>query len=84
MTSSPTKTIQAAHLKTEFAFDVVQVAQQHYAPDAYRDFIGFKVSKPLLERAFLQTYGIELKEIFMSVDLAIGTFRHTVSGLIPR
>jgi hypothetical protein len=72
-----------AHLKTEFAFDVVQVAQQHYAPDAYRDFIGFKVSKPLLERAFLQTYGFELKDVFMSVDLAIGTFRHTVSGLLP-
>jgi zinc dependent phospholipase C len=73
----------SAHLKAEFAFDVVQVAQQHYAPNAYHDFIGFKVSKPLLERAFVQTYGFELKDVFMSVDLAIGTFRHTVSGLLP-
>ena len=53
---------RSAHLKTEFAFDVVEVAQQHYAPEAYRDFIGFEVSKPLLERAFAQTYGFELKE----------------------
>jgi hypothetical protein len=72
-----------AHLKTEFAFDVIQVAQQNYAPEAYHDFIGFKVSKPVLERAFLKTYGIELSDVFLSVDLALGTFRHTVGGLIP-
>ena len=29
----------AAHLKTEFGFDVVEVAQGRFAPDAYRDFI---------------------------------------------
>ena len=67
-------------MKTEFAFDVVQVAQQHYAPEAYHDFIGFEVSKPLLERALLKTYGIELKDMFMSVDLALGTFRILSAG----
>jgi hypothetical protein len=72
-----------AHLKTEFAFDVIEVAHQNYAPEAYHDFIGFKVSKPVLERAFVKTYGIELKDVFLSVDLALGTFRHTVGGLIP-
>ena len=36
----------AAHLKTEFGFDVVQVANGHYAPEAYHDFIGFEVAKP--------------------------------------
>src|SRR6185295_1517806 len=45
----------AAHLKTEFAFDVVQVAKGRYAPEAYHDFIGFEVSKPLLEAAFKDT-----------------------------
>jgi hypothetical protein len=73
-----------AHLKTEFGFDVVQVANQHYAPEAYQDFIGFKVSKSVLERAFLKTYGMELKEIFVSVDLALGTFRYSVGGVIPK
>src|SRR5207302_5952406 len=38
-----------AHLKTEFGFDVAQVAQGHYADEDYHDFIGFKVSKDLLE-----------------------------------
>ncbi len=73
-----------AHMKTEFGFDVVQVAKQHYAPEAYQDFIGFKVAKPVLERAFLKTYGMELKEMFLSVDLALGTFRYSVGGVIPK
>ena len=73
-----------AHMKTEFSFDVLQVAQQHYAPEAYHDFIGFEVSKPVLERAFEKTYGFELKDAFLSVDLALGTFRYAVSGLIPQ
>jgi hypothetical protein len=72
-----------AHMKTEFSFDVVHVAQQHYAPESYHDFIGFEVSKPVLERAFLKTYGFELKDAFLSLDLALGTFRFAVSGLIP-
>ena len=72
-----------AHLKTEFGFDVLQVARGHYASDAYHDYIGFHVAQPLLERAFEETYSIELKSIFTSYDLAVATYRHTVSGLIP-
>jgi hypothetical protein len=72
-----------AHIRTEFGFDVAQVAKQRYAPQSYHDFIGFKVSKPLLERAFRETYGIELKDIFTTLDLAIGTFRRSVSSIIP-
>ena len=49
-----------AHLKTEFAFDVLQVARGHYAPDDYREYIGFEVSEDLLQKAFLETYGIEV------------------------
>jgi hypothetical protein len=74
----------AAHLKTEFGFDVLQVAKGHYAPDAYHDYIGFKVAQPLLEKAFEETYSIKLKSIFINYDLAIATYRHTVAGLIPK
>src|SRR5260370_37062271 len=42
---------KTAHLKTEFGFDTVQVARKRYAPESYHDFIGVRVSKPLLERA---------------------------------
>ena len=41
-----------AHVKTEFGFDVLEVAKQRYAPDSYHDFIGFEVDAPLLEQAF--------------------------------
>ena len=73
----------SAHIQTEFGFDVLQVAQGHYASDDYHNFIGFMVAKPLLERAFKETYGIELASLFTNLDLAIGTYRHTVSSLIP-
>ena len=72
-----------AHVKMEFGFDVLQVARGNYAPEAYHDFIGFEVSKQVLERAFKKTYGLELKDQFMSLDLAIGTYRRTVNNLFP-
>ena len=72
-----------AHLKTEFSFDVVEVAKGNYAPKAYHDFIGFQVSKDLLELAFRDTYGLELEDQFTDLDLALGTYRRTVSTILP-
>lgn len=72
-----------AHLRTEFGFDMVQVAKNRYASEAYHDFIGFQVSKPLLERAFPIVYGVELKDILAHEDLAVGTYRFAVSRMIP-
>ena len=72
-----------SHVMVEFSFDVVQVAANAFAPSAYHDFIGFRVSKPLLERAFSATYGIEMKSIFFNEDLAIGTYRRAVGTMIP-
>ena len=72
-----------AHIQTEFGFDVVQVAKNRYTSDSFHNFIGFQVSKPVLERAFLKTYGIEMKDVFSSVDLSIGTFRRSISSVIP-
>jgi len=72
-----------SHLRTEFGFDVLQVAQGRYAADSYHKFIGFEVSKPVLERAFRDTYGMELKDVFGSLDLALGSFRYSVSNVIP-
>ncbi len=74
----------ADHLKTEFALDVVQVAKRHYAPDAYHDHIGFQVSKPLLEKAFRETYSLDLASVFSDFDLALGTYRRGVSTVIPK
>ena len=73
----------ASHAKTEFAFDVFQAAKGRYASAAYKSFIGFEVAKPLLERAFQDTYGMELGKAFMNVDLAIGSYRHAVGSIFP-
>jgi Zinc dependent phospholipase C len=72
-----------AHLKTEFGFDMVQVAKNRYASQQYHDFIGFQVSKPLLERTFPIVYGLELKDVLTHEDLAVGSYRFAVSRMIP-
>ncbi len=73
-----------AHLKTEFGFDMVQVAKNRYASQQYHDFIGFQVSKLLLERTFPIVYGLELKDVMAHEDLAIGSYRYAVSRMIPQ
>ena len=74
---------RTAHLKTEFGFDTVQVAKNRYASQQYHDFIGFKVSKPLLERVFPTVYGLELKDVLTHEDLAVGSYRYAISRMIP-
>jgi Zinc dependent phospholipase C len=75
---------KTAHLKTEFGFDTLQVAKNRYAPSQYHDFIGFEVSEPLLERVFPVVYGLELKDVLKHENLAIGSYRFSVSRLIPQ
>ena len=75
---------KTAHLKTEFGFDMVQVAKNRYASQQYHDFIGFQVSKSLLERVFPVVYGVELKDVLAHEDLAVGSYRYSVSRLIPQ
>jgi Zinc dependent phospholipase C len=73
-----------AHINTEFAFDVLQVAKGRYAPDSYRDFVGFEVSLPLLEKAFAETYDIPLQSVSKDQERAANSYRYDVSKLIPR
>src|SRR5579859_1706467 len=75
---------KTAHLKTEFGFDTVQVAKNRYASQQYHNFIGFQVSKPLLERVFPVVYGMQLKDVLTHEDMAVGSYRFAVSRMIPR
>jgi len=72
-----------AHIRTEFGFDVLQVASGRYATDQYRSFIGFQVSRPLLERAFQETYSIEMKDVFGNLSLALGSYRYSIGSIVP-
>src|SRR6202035_1594646 len=49
----------------------------------FKSFIGFQVAKPLLQRAFEDTYGMTLEKAFLDVDLAIGSYRRTVGTILP-
>jgi len=73
-----------AHIRVEFGFDMTQVAKNRYTSDQYHNFIGFEVSKPVLERACWKTYNLRLEDVLGNVDLAIGTFRRAVSQVLPQ
>jgi len=75
---APTK-----HIQVEFGFDVLQTAKGNYVRDTYHNFIGFKVSEEVLKRAFLKTYGLQLKEVFKNFNMAVETFRFSVKSVIP-
>jgi len=72
-----------SHSRMEIGFDVLQTARGNYATKAYHDFIGFNVSKPVIEKAFYRTYGIEVKDVFGNMDVAISTFRWTIKSVLP-
>ncbi len=71
------------HTEVDFSFDVVQIAAGRYRSQDYHKYIGFRVSKPVLERAFLQTYGLELGQVLFNVDAGVAAFRLAVNQLLP-
>lgn len=73
-----------AHVKTEFGFDVIEIARERYAPDSYHDFIGFEVARRVLDEAFRETYGLELKDVLVSEEKVLDSYRRDVSKLIPK
>ncbi len=72
-----------AHVMTEFSFDVVQITGAGYLPRTYHNFIGFKVPKGLLNRAFQDTYGLKLGGVFFSEDVSIWFYKLSASEIIP-
>lgn len=72
-----------SHVRTEFGFDVAQTARLRYAPYAYRQQIGFRVSRPLLERAFFETYGLTVRSILGPPLGAMNSYRVAVRRVIP-
>jgi hypothetical protein len=74
---------QAAHSRAEFGFDVLQVAEHNYPDEDFHDRKGFKVAKDLLNRAFKETYGIELQSILKHENLTIWSYSESISKLMP-
>ena len=73
-----------SHMRMEFGFDVLEVAKGNYASQAYHDFIGFKVDTVVLSKAFFETYGLNINEVFNNhLQLAVETFRWIISNIFP-
>jgi hypothetical protein len=73
-----------SHMRMEFGFDVLQVAKGNYASDNYHGFIGFKIDTSVLSRAFLETYGLDINDVFSHrFSFAVETFRWIVANIFP-
>lgn len=73
------------HVQTEFAFDVDELANHHFAPRAYLDHVGLKLSVSLLRRAFQDTYGLDLYSVLGERGPALRkSYQFAVRRFIPR
>jgi hypothetical protein len=72
-----------AHIRTEFAFDIDQLSKQTFAPPSYMRHIGFRASRPLLDRAFRETYGFSFPELVGKTRPALRSYRGSVRTFIP-
>lgn len=72
----------SAHLQTEFRFDVLEVVRRGEIPDLYDHAVGFEVPRPLLESVFREVYGLDLDDLFVSYEVALGTYRWAFRALL--
>ncbi|QHS52272.1 zinc dependent phospholipase C family protein [Edaphobacter sp. 12200R-103] len=76
---------ESQHVRTEFAFDVNEIARGRFAPVHYLRHVGIQVPQRQLELAFYQTYG--LAEDFSAGKgrrVNVKGYRFAVSRFIPR
>jgi Zinc dependent phospholipase C len=74
-----------AHVQTEFAFDINEIAHRRFAPLRYLRKVGLNVPTQQLATAFYETYG--LSEDFSkarSRRINVGGFRFAVRSFLPR
>ncbi len=72
-----------AHVQTEFAFDINQLSKRRFAPSAYLKYVGLEIPRPLLRKAFFETYGINLPDIIGTKETSIRVYRYGVRRFIP-
>jgi hypothetical protein len=73
------------HVRTEFAFDIDQIAKHRLVPLGYLRHIGIKVPTHQLALAFYETYGLtEDFDASQGRRFNIRTYRFATRTLIPR
>ncbi len=76
---------ERAHVQTEFAFDINEIAHHRLAPIHYLRHVGLNLPTQQLATAFYDTYG--LSEDFSHARfrrINVGGFRFAVRSFIPR
>jgi hypothetical protein len=73
-----------SHVRTEFAFDINALSKHRVAPGAYLRMVGIGVPRPLLERAFAETFGLTLHEVLGDEPPALRSYRSSVRTFLPR
>jgi hypothetical protein len=71
------------HIRTEFAFDVDEMADAAFAPPAFLKSIGLQVPRKFLERAFVSTYGFDIHELLGRAHPAMRSYQRAVRSFIP-
>ncbi|HUZ04749.1 MAG TPA: hypothetical protein VMU62_05285, partial [Acidobacteriaceae bacterium] len=71
-------------VRTEFAFDINQLARNRMPPASYLEHVGLEVPRSLLERTFFETYGLTLRSQLGNIRPAVKSYRSSVRHFIPR
>jgi hypothetical protein len=74
---------RVAHSRAELSFDMVRMVRSNYRVQNFHDYIGFKISEPVLKRAFLKTYGLRVEDLFSDFPKAVVTFKWSVQKVYP-
>jgi hypothetical protein len=72
------------HVRTEFAFDIDQLAHHRFAPPAYLRSVGMYVPRRLINQAFYETYGLSLRSVLSNETVAFRSYRSSVRQFLTR
>jgi hypothetical protein len=76
---------ESAHVRTEFAFDIDEIAHHRFAPVHYLRHVGLNVPTQQLAAAFYDTYGLSADfSRARSRRINVGGFRFAVRSFVPR
>jgi len=73
-----------AHVRTEFAFDINEIAKHRFAPRRYLEHVGLKVATALLARTFYETYGLELSKTLRVERTTLTGYSFGARHFLPR
>lgn len=72
------------HVRTEFAFDIDQLAHRRFAPPLYLRSVGMYVPRRLMNQAFYETYGLSLRSVLGNETVAFRSYRSSVRQFLTR